>query len=64
MTGEGIVECLGEYTDKHIDALLDGLDPRQIPPEVARPSVDAAAALGEWFAKNFQMTVHAKDVAR
>ncbi|CAK0896107.1 unnamed protein product [Prorocentrum cordatum] len=62
MTGEVIVECLGKRAHANIDALLDDLGPSHIPPEVTRPSVDAAVALGDWFAKNFQMTVRAKEV--
>ena len=64
MTGEEIVECLGKYAHANIDSLLDQLDPSQIPPEVTRPSVDAAVALGDWFAKNFQMTVRAKEITK
>ncbi|CAK0837958.1 unnamed protein product [Prorocentrum cordatum] len=64
MTGEEIVECLGKHAHANIDALLDNLDPSHIPPEVTRPSVDAAVALGDWFAKNFQMTVRAKEVTK
>ncbi|CAK0855237.1 unnamed protein product [Prorocentrum cordatum] len=64
MTGEEIVECLGKHAHANIDALLDDLDPSHIPPEVTRPSVDAAVALGDWFAKNFQMTARAKEVTK
>ncbi|CAK0804108.1 unnamed protein product, partial [Prorocentrum cordatum] len=64
MTGEEIVECLGKHAHANIDALLDDLDPSHIPPQVTRPSVDAAVALGDWFAKNFQMTVRAKEVTK
>ena len=64
MTGDAMVECLGEHADDRFDNLLDGLETAQIPPEVTRPSVDAAVAMGDWFAKNFQMTVRAREVTK
>ncbi|CAK0829768.1 unnamed protein product, partial [Prorocentrum cordatum] len=64
MTGDEIGECVGNSADEHINTLMDGSDQSQIPPDVARPSVDAAVALGDWFAKNFQMTMRAREIVQ